>query len=307
MRARSKLFAGHALLIVAVLALGSLPAAAADPAQKSFASPLEAIHGLVGAARANDDAALRAILGPGSEEIISSGDPVEDRNARARVVAAAKQRTRLETLPSGEVVAHLGSDDWPLPIPVVKDGDRWRFDTPAAKEELLNRRIGRNELKAIAVARVYVEAQREHARLEHDYAQKLRSDPGKRDGLYWEDPSGRHPSPLGPLLAEASAEGYGKQDPAGAPQPYHGYFYRILREQGAHAPGGARSYVKDGKMTAGYALVAYPAEHGSSGVMTFIVGPEGIVYQTNLGDKTNDVAKGMTAYDPDESWAPVRD
>lgn len=307
MRACSKVLLSHFLLIVAMVVAGSGSAAAADDAQKTYASPEEAVRALVDAARSDDSAALRAILGPGSEEIISSGDPVADKAARARVASAAKERTRVETLPSGAVIAHFGKDDWPGPIPLVKDGDRWHFDTPAGKEELLNRRIGRNELKAIAVSRVYVEAQREHAKLERDFAQKLRSDPGKHDGLYWEDPSGKHPSPLGPLLAEASAEGYGLQNPTSTPQPYHGYFFRILKEQGAHAPGGARSYVKDGKMTTGFALVAYPAEHGSSGVMTFLVGPQGIVYQSDLGDKTADAAKGMTAYDPDESWAPVRD
>jgi hypothetical protein len=300
-----KSFVRHVAMVVAMLTLTTLGAAAADAAQKQYARPEDAVRALVDGARRDDPAVLQAILGPGSEDIVSSGDPVEDRNTRARVASAANQRTRLETLPSGAVVAYLGNDDWPLPIPLVKDGDQWHFDTAAARDELLNRRIGRNELKAIAVSRVYVAAQLEHAKLEHDYAQKLRSEPGKRDGLQWDDPNGKHPSPLGPLLAEASAEGYGKQSPGGAPQPYHGYFFRILTEQGSHAPGGAKSYVKDGKMTGGFALLAYPAEHGSSGVMTFIVGAQSVVYQQNLGDKTTDVAKGMTAYDPDDSWAPV--
>ena len=144
-------------------------------------------------------------------------------------------------------------------------------------------------------------------RLEHYYAQKVRSEgPGKRDGLYWEDPTGKHPSPLGPLLAEAAAEGYTKQGVDAAPRPYYGYFYRILTEQGAHGPGGAKSYLKDGKMVGGFALIGYPAEYGSSGVMTFVVGPQGVVYQKNLGDQTAEIAKGMTAFDPDESWDPVR-
>jgi hypothetical protein len=298
----------HRILPIAtVIALSAMYAAAADTAQKTFARPEDAIRALVSAAAADDQATLIAILGPGSEDIVTSGDPVEDRNARKRIAAAAKQRTRLETLPSGDVIAHLGADDWPLPIPMVKDGDRWKFDTPAAREEILNRRVGRNELKATATARAYVEAQRAHARLEKDYAQKLRSDPGKRDGLVWDDPTGKHPSPLGPLLAEADAEGYAKQEPGAEPQPYHGYVFRILTAQGPNGPGGAKSYLKDGKMVEGFALVAYPAQHGASGVMTFIVGPQGVVYQKNLGDKTAEVAKGMTAYDPDESWTPVRD
>src|SRR5262249_37375529 len=158
--------------------------------------------------------------------------------------------TRIETLPSGQAIAHLGTDDWPLPVPLVQVDGRWRFDAKTGHDEILNRRIGRNELKAIDVCRVYVDAQREHAKLEHDFAQKVRSAPGKRAGLYWDDP--KHPSPLGPLLAEASAEGYAQQKPGDEPRPYHGYFYRILTEQGPHAPGGARSYVKDGRMTAGF-------------------------------------------------------
>jgi hypothetical protein len=291
--------------VAAMLALSAATPALAETAQRKFVRPEEAVPALIAAARADDKTALIEILGPGSDEVVSSGDPVEDRAARDRVVAAAKQRTRLETLPSGQVIAHLGNDDWPLPIPLVKDGNEWRFDTEAGKEEIINRRIGRNELKAIAASNAYVDAQRQYAKSQGSYAQKVRSDAGARDGLYWEDPTGKQPSPLGPLFAEASAEGYGKQEAGGEPQPYHGYFYRILTEQGPGAPGGAKSYVKDGKMTGGFALVAYPAEHNNSGVMTFIVGPQGIVYQKDLGAKTGD-AKSMKAYDPDESWMPVR-
>jgi hypothetical protein len=290
--------------ILSVLLTIGGPALAADPTQRTFLRPEEALPALIAAVRADDKGRVEAILGAGSLDILSSGDPVADKNARERVIAAAKERTRLETLPSGDVVIHVGKEDWPLPIPLVKAGNEWRFDTAAGTQELLNRRIGRNELKAIDVSSVYVEAQREHAKLEGDYAQKLRSEPGKRDGLYWEDPSGKHPSPLGPLLAEASAEGY--QPGGGEPQPYHGYFFHILTQQGANAPGGAKSYLKDGKMTGGFALVAYPAQYNSSGVMTFIVGPQGVVYQKNLGDKTVESAKAVTAFDPDDSWMPVR-
>lgn len=292
-------------LVAIAIALASAEALGAD--QQKFAKPEAAVRALVDAAGKGDQAALVAILGPQSEEIVSSGDPVADRAAAGRLVAAAKQRTRLETVPSGAVIAHLGPDDWPLPTPIVKDGNQWRFDGAAGREEILNRRIGRNELKAIAVARVYVDAQREHAKREHDYAQKLRSEPGKHDGLYWDDPSGMDPSPLGPLVAQASGEGYLKQEAGAGPQPYHGYFYKILTQQGAHAPGGAKNYVNDGKMTGGFALVAYPAEHGTSGVMTFVVGPQGIVYQKDLGAQSVDAGKTMAAYDPDDSWTPVRD
>jgi hypothetical protein len=293
-------------LILIAGALTSTAALGADT-QKKFAKPDDAVRALVVAAGKGDQPQLVAILGPQSDEIVSSGDPVADRAAAQRLTSAAKQRTRLETTPSGAVIAHLGADDWPLPVPIVKDGNEWRFDGAAGREEILNRRIGRNELKAITVARVYVDAQREHAKREHDYAQKLRSEPGKHDGLYWDDPTGKDPSPLGPLLAEASAEGYGNPGAAAGPQPYHGYYYKILIEQGARAPGGAKKYVNDGKMTGGFALLAYPAEHGASGVMTFIVGPQGVVYQKDLGDKSADAAKAMTAYDPDDSWTPVRD
>jgi hypothetical protein len=294
-------------LLLLILALTPLQTAGAETAQTKFVRPEEAVGALVDAARADDEARLIEILGPESEGVVSSGDPVADRTARQRVVAAAKERKRFETLPSGAVVAHLGNEDWPLPIPLVKDGNEWRFDTAAAREELLNRRIGQNELKAIAASRAYVDAQREYAKLDGGYAQKIRSEPGKHDGLYWEDQSGKQPSPLGPLFAEASAEGYTTPEPGAGPQPYHGYVYRVLTGQGANAPGGAKSYVKDGKMTGGFALVAHPAEHGSSGVMTFIVGPQGIVYQKDLGAQTTEVAKAMTAFDPDESWTPVRD
>ena len=300
-------------LIVALVALGRTHAEAVEaPVQKKFARPADAMHALVGAARKSDQSALLAILGPGSEEVLSSGDPIDDRAAVKRFVAAAAERLRLETLGSGAVIAHLGKAEWPFPIPLVKDGDEWRFDTPAGREELLNRRIGRNELKAIDVCHVYVKAQREYASRQRDggepvYAQKLRSDPGQHDGLYWDDPTGKHPSPLGPFLAEADAEGYTKQEAGAPPRPFHGYFYRALTAQGPHAPGGARSYLKDGKMTGGFALLAYPADHGSSGVMTFVVGPQDVVYQKNLGDKTAEEAKAITTYDPDDSWTPVRD
>jgi len=303
----SKSIVRQVVPVAAVLALSAFNVAADDTAQKRFARPEDAVRELIAAARDDDESALIAILGPGSDDVVSSGDPVQDRTARERVVKAANEGTRIETLASGAAIARLGQDDWPLPIPLVKDGDQWRFDTAAGREEVVNRRIGRNELKAIAVAHVYVEAQQEHAKREGGYARKLHSDPGTHSGLYWEDPTGKQPSPLGPLLAEASAEGYAARDPGAAPQPYHGYFFRILTEQGAHAPGGARSYVKDGRMTGGFALVAYPAERGASGVMTFIVGPQGIVYQKDLDAKTSEIGKSMTSFDPDDSWIPVRD
>jgi len=296
------------LITLAMLAVLGLRASAAEtPSQKEFAKPEAAVRALLDALRADDKAALLSILGPGSEDVVSSGDPIADRAARKPILTGAAERTRLETLPSGAVIAHFGKDDWPLPIPLVKSGDQWHFDTAAGRNEILNRRIGKNELKAIDVCRVYVEAQREHAKLERDYAQKLRSDPGKRDGLYWDDPTGKHPSPFGPLLAEAAAEGYSTENSPDAPRPYHGYLFRILTQQGPHAPGGARSYLRDGEMTGGFAMIAYPADYGASGVMTFLVDAQGVVYQKNLLDQTDTVAKQITTYDPDDTWTPVRD
>jgi hypothetical protein len=304
----------RASLVACVLTLALAPLhslAEEAPAQKHFKEPGEAVRALVAAARTDDKSALIAILGPDAEEIVSSGDPVEDAAGRKRVVAAAAARTRFEALDDTHTVVHLGKDDWPLPIPLVKDADGWRFDTAAGKEEILNRRIGRNELDAIEASRAYVEAQREYAKRNPEggvrsYAQKVRSDEGKRNGLYWDASDAKDESPLGPLFAEADGEGYALKDEPAAPRPYHGYFYRILTAQGANAPGGAKSWVKDGHMTGGFGLVAWPADHGSSGVMTFVVGPSGIVFQKDLGEKTADVVKAMTAYDPDDSWTPVR-
>jgi Protein of unknown function (DUF2950) len=275
-------------------------------AQEHFPSPEAAASALARAVRAGDKDRTRTILGPGSEEIVSSGDPVADAAAGKRFATAAAERTRIEREKDGAIaIMHVGRDDWPLPIPIVKDSDGWRFDTAAGKEELLNRRIGRNELVAIGVSRAYVDAQNEFAKRFHTYAQTFRSTPGKRDGLYWEA-TDHDVSPLGPLVAEATAEGYHPEQASDAPAPYHGYFFRILTSQGAHAPGGAKSYVKDGQMTGGFALLAWPAEHGVSGVMTFMVGPQGVVFQKDLGEKTAEAAKAITSYDLDTSWEPTK-
>ena len=275
-------------------------------AQERFASPEAAARALGAAARdATSTERLSAILGPGSDEILSSGDPVDDAAARKRFVTAIGQKTRIERDGDAVAILHIGNDDWPFPIPIVRDGEQWRFDTASGKEELLNRRIGRNELTVISVGRTFVDAQHEYFARFRTYAQKLRSTPGQKDGLYWEETDG-DVSPLGPLVAEATAEGYRHGESDAPPEPYHGYFFRVLKEQGKHGPGGARSYVRDGRMTDGFALVAYPADYGSSGVMTFVVGEQGVVYQKNLGAQTADVAKAMTAYDPDGSWEPTR-
>jgi Protein of unknown function (DUF2950) len=301
------------LTVLAVACAGAGTALAEAPAgQTQFDSPTAAMKALVAAARAHDTAKLAAILGPESEPIISSGDEVADREDGDRFVARATQRTSFENLSDTTTIAHIGPQGTPFAIPLIKDGTKWRFDTAAGKDELLNRRIGRNELMAIAAARAYVDAQEEFARAKaidggsRVYAQKLRSTPGQHDGLYWEDESGTDESPLGPLFASATAEGYQLADQPATPQPYHGYFFRILTGQGANAPGGARSYVTDDKMSDGFALVAWPAEYGQSGIMTFQVSRQGIVFQKDLGPQTAEAAKAITAYDPDASWMPTR-
>lgn len=289
--------------LATLLCLALLPARAR--AQEHFPSPEAAARALEAAARDRGPERLAAVLGPGSEEIVSSGDPVDDAAARRRFTTAAAERTRIERTSDAMAILHVGQNDWPLPIPIVREADGWRFDTASGKEELLNRRIGRNEITVIGVCRAYVDAQKEYGRRFHVYAQSFRSTPGKRDGLYWEA-SDHDVSPLGPLVASATAEGYRQAEAGEGPAPYHGYFFRILTAQGAHAPGGARDYVKDGRMTGGFALAAWPADHGSSGVMTFIVGEQGVVFQKDLGDGTGEAVKAITAYDPDASWEPTR-
>jgi len=289
-----------------LLAVAFRPAAAADTQQERFPTPDAAAKALATAARANDTARLAAVLGADSEAVVSSGDPVDDARARKQYATWAAERTQVEQTPEGDhAIVHVGKEDWPLPIPLVHEGNAWRFDTAAGKEEILNRRIGRNELSTLATCRTYVEAQHEFASKLHEYAQVFRSTPGRHDGLYWEA-TGHDTSPLGPLVAAATSEGYTVTDPNQGPAPYHGYLYRILKAQGPHAPGGARDYVKDGRMIGGFALLAWPAEHGVSGVMTFMAGPQGVVFQKDLGEQTDEAAKAITAYDPDESWNPTR-
>jgi hypothetical protein len=293
--------------LATIVCLLSLREATAET-QRRFATPDAAARALAAAVRNPDPAKhLLKVLGPEGEEIVSSGDPVDDAAARKRFAAALGARMRVEQSDDGAMaILHVGRDDWPFPIPIVRDTEGWRFDTAAGKEELLNRRIGRNELAAIAVCRAYVDAQKEFAERSHTYARSFRSTPGKQDGLYWET-TGADESPFGPLVATAATEGYRVPAEADASRaPYHGYFFRILDAQGAHAPGGAKSYVKDDRMSGGFALVAWPAERGSSGIMTFIVGPQGVVFQKDLGDGTAEAAKAITTFDPDRSWDPTR-
>jgi hypothetical protein len=276
--------------------------------QTHFKTPAAAMQALVAAARTGDRPKLLAILGAEGEPLVESGDDVEDATERRRFVSMASQGTRFETLSDGAVIAHLGRGSTPFAIPLVKDGNEWRFDTAAGKDELLNRRIGRNELSVIAALRAYVDAQLQYARIDpgNVFAQKIRSEPGKHDGLYWESTGGSDESPLGPLFAEATGEGYAVNEPSATPQPFHGYYFRILTAQGPNAPGGAQDYVKDGKMTGGFAMVAWPAEYGQSGIMTFLVNRQGVVFEKDLGAQTPEVMKAMTTYDPDKTWLPAR-
>lgn len=294
-----------------VMVLLAFQATAQAAAQRTFASADEAVSALVDAAGARDRAALSAIFGPHGERVLTSGDPVADREARDIFAVRAAERKHLQYVGDDFAVLSVGNDDWPFPIPLVRTRDRWSFDTLAGEEEVKNRRVGRNELHTIQTCQEAVAAQREYARRRRaetgvaEYAQRLRSTPGKRDGLYWEASEGEDESPVGPFFAGASAEGYQLERAKTAPEPFHGYIYKALRSAGPHAPGGARSYIKDGKMTGGFAMLAYPVRYGASGVMTFQVNEQGIVFQKDLGPRTAEIAAKITAYDPDETWDPT--
>lgn len=290
------------------------PAAAASAkpaqsgAQRTFASPEEAVKSLVDAARAADMKAVFAIIGPGSEAWISSGDAVQDERDRQRFLAAYDEKNALEKKDAGSYILAIGADAWPFAVPIVNRSGRWEFDAKAGREEVANRRIGRNELDTIKALSEVVNAQRQYAATDPDgngiadYAPRFIAREGKKDGLYWPAKPGEAASPLGPLVGLASKEGYGKQAGAGEPGPYRGYLYRILTAQGKDAPGGAQDYLVKGKLTGGFAVVAYPAKYGVSGFMTFIVCRDGVIYQKNLGTATASAAASMTRYNPDKTW-----
>ena len=304
-----------ALGIAAALAWSGMSAAvfAAAPHQTTFASPEEAADALVAAVRANKTADLQKILGPSGRKLIFSGDRVADKQARDRFAAAYDKGHAIEKPSDATATLVVGEEKWPVPLPIVKDGDAWRFDTKAGAEEILNRRIGRNELNAMQVCGAIVDAEREYASVDRDanghleYASKFRSSRGKHDGLYWTAATGEQESPIGPLLARARAEGYfvgeGKQDKR---SPYHGYYYKILKRQGKDAPGGAYSYVVNGHMIGGFAVIAFPATYGDSGVMTFMADKDGVLYQKNLGPRTREIAGAIAAFNPDSSWKKVQ-
>jgi Protein of unknown function (DUF2950) len=273
-------------------------------AQQSFGNPDDAASALASAVKSGTNQDILKVLGAAGEDIVDSGDAVADADARAKFVSAydARHSVKVDGKRASLIV---GAEDFPFPIPIVHTKSGWEFDTAEGREEILYRRIGRNELDAIQTCLAFVDAEDEYADKDRGdgigvYAQHIVSTPGKKDGLYW--PSDANDSPLGQLAAEASAEGY---KAGGEPQPYHGYYYRILTRQGSGAPGGALSYVINGKMIGGFALVAYPANYGNSGVMTFIVSHAGTVYQKDLGEDTDTAVKKITSFDPDKTWKKV--
>jgi hypothetical protein len=303
-------------LVIGTLAfaLADRPAWAAAQQQQTFASPDEASQMLAAALKAGDKKAMVSILGAGARPLIDSGDPVADRTTWDRFVADYEQAHAL--VQSGDAqVLEIGADKWPFPIPLVQRDGRWHFDTEAGEEEIIDRRIGRNELSAMQVILAIGDAQREYylsnpqkAQL-FQYAQRFVSTQGKRDGLYWPVKEGEADSPLGPDVARARGEGYkqagGSQAGAATVAPYHGYYYRILTGQGADAPGGAYDYVVRGAMIGGVAVVAYPAEYGNSGVMTFMVNHDGVLYEKDLGPDTTKLVREMKLFNPDSTWKTV--
>lgn len=297
------------LLIVATGVLLSAQAGAPETAaQKTYATPDAAVEALITALRDNDFAGLTAVFGPDSDDIVTSGDEVADATARTRFVDSYDAAHALVIQDDGSYVLEVGLDGWPSPIPIVSVEGQWRFDTAAGIDEVVYRRIGRNEIGAIETCLGIVAAQQEYASTSHDgqpvgiYAQKLISDPGKRNGLYWEPVEGQRASPIGPFIAQAVAEGYLRADGS---RPYHGYIYRLLKAQGSAATGGAKQYIIDGVMSGGYAVIAYPVEYQLSGVASFIVNQDGIVYQKNLGPETATIAAAIDAFNPDGTWAKI--
>lgn len=315
----SKVRMTHAHLWIAIsvltftcLFVPSIGSADETGSQQVFSSPNAAVNALFAAAKSDDMKALSSILGPEADQVLSSGDPVADNNARDNFVRHYQEMHRLAYDREGRVVLFIGADNWPLPIPLVKNNGGWIFDTTAGKEELLYRRVGRNELFTITVLEDLADAQDEYASEAREgegtaqFAQRIMSTTGKQDGLYWETTEGQPESPIGPLVASATAEGYQKGK-SGSPIPFHGYYYRVLTKQGPNAPGGARNYLVNGKMTKGFAFLAYPAEYRASGVMTFMINQDGIIVEKDLGPETTDLAREMSEYNPDKSWQEVDD
>jgi hypothetical protein len=284
---------------------------AAKPSYQVFVSPDEAGNGLLNAAKSGDPNRILAVFGPDAKDIILSGDPVQDKNTDDKFVAAYGVMHRWRRMPDESQDLLIGADNFPFPIPLKKNaGGQWFFDVAAGREEILARRIGRNELSVMDVCLALADAQSEYysQRLgdgsTQQYAVKFISDTGKQNGLYWDSPEGQPKSPLGPLAAFATNEGYSLKPDSHV--PFHGYFFHMLTRQGSHAPGGAKDYVVNGKMTGGFAFIAYPAEYRNSGVMTFIINQDGVLLQKDLGSATTQTAAAMTEFDPDPSWNPAQ-
>jgi len=299
-----------AVTAAALFLLWSGSAIAQQGNEKTFASPGEAVLALYNAVKSNDTQAVTAIFGSNASPILHSGDDVADKNRAVNFITKYEQMHRIVQEQDQTVTLYIGAENWPMPIPLVKNNaGAWYFDTETGKQEILYRRVGTNENDAIEILDSLVAAQRDYASTLHDgsksthYAVKFLSDAGKQNGLYWETSDNDPPSPIGPLLVSAADEGYtGKQ---GQQTPFHGYYYRILTKQGQAAKGGKRDYMSDGQLSRGFAFVAYPAEYRNSGVMTFIVNQDGVVYQQDLGPDTTHIAAATTQYNPDKSWDPV--
>lgn len=305
-----------AALISAPLCVhAALPSPANNPAAdslvvtaKGFQTPDDAGKALREAIVNDDSTQLIALFGNQDAALLSSGDDVEDKNNRAEFATLAQEKMRVEPIGEDKAIIYVGNMDWPFPIPLVKIADSWQFDTQQGRQEIINRRIGRNELNTVSAIQGYQEAQFDYANTDRDgdgvleYAQKLQSEPGKFDGLFWETEEGQPQSPLGPLIAEARADGFKIKGVTEKPAPYHGYYYRVLTRQGKNVPGGKYDYVINGHMIAGFGLVAFPAQYGSSGIMTFVVNHQGKIYEKDLGPKTAEIAEKMKEYNPDASW-----
>lgn len=292
---------------LSVAAMVFFAAAVPANAQKSFKSAEAAVDGLVKAVRDGDRKAMLDVLGPQASAIVSSGDTVADDAAFKRFVAAYDAKHQITMEGDSKAIMVIGTEDFPLPIPLVRKDGMWKFDTAAGREEILFRRIGKNELDAMQASLAYVDAQNEYAEKDRGagkgvYAQRIISSAGKKDGLYWPTAQGEEPSPLGEIVAQATAQGYRV---GGGRTPFHGYYFKILDKQGAAAPGGELEYIVRGKMIGGFGLVAYPAEYRNSGVMTFIVNHNGVVYQKDLGPRTAELAERMKAFNPDKTWQKV--
>ena len=300
-----------ALTCMAAMALSASVSVAAKGKQETFATPEDAVKALVDVVKTNNTKELLAILGPGSESVVSSGDAVRDKASREHFIQDFEEKHSLEKQGDNKVVLHVGKDNFPFPIPIVKKGTVWYFDTKEGKEELINRRIGADELNVINSLYVFVNAQWEYISENRDgtraFAQKFMSSPGKHDGLYWETKAGVEESPLGPFVARASTMGYGTKERSEKPAPFHGYYFKVLNAQGPDATGGAYDYVVKGKMILGFAFLSYPANYGSSGIMTFIVNQQGVIYQKDLGNNTTQLAKAIKKYNPDKTWKKVKE